>query len=168
MQNITPFLWFDDNAEEAVNYYVSLFKNSRIDTVTRHGDAGPGKPCAVMTIAFQIEGTDFLALNGGRQDLEGGDLSSRFTLASSSAISFVVNCETQADVDRLWDELLKGGEPMQCGWIKDKYGVTWQIVPKGLSDLFSDEDPAKVQRAMTAMLEMEKLDINVLRKAAAG
>jgi predicted 3-demethylubiquinone-9 3-methyltransferase (glyoxalase superfamily) len=168
MQNITPFLWFDDNAEEAVNFYVSIFKNSKIDTITRYSAAGPGPEGGVMTISFQLDGTDFVALNGGHSAPDGHELTPRITLASSSAISFVVNCPTQAEVDELWERLIDRGDPMQCGWLKDKYGVTWQIVPEGLSELFGDEDPDKVNRAMRAMFEMEKLDINVLRRASEG
>jgi predicted 3-demethylubiquinone-9 3-methyltransferase (glyoxalase superfamily) len=165
MQNVTPFLWFDDNAEEAVNFYVSTFNNTKIDSITRYSEAGPGPEGSVMTIAFALDGTDFIALNGGRQTPDGSELGEEFTLKSSSAVSFVVNCATQSEVDRLWDKLTDGGEPLQCGWVRDKFGVTWQIVPDGLSELFSDEDPDKVQKAMKAMFGMQKLDINALRRA---
>jgi predicted 3-demethylubiquinone-9 3-methyltransferase (glyoxalase superfamily) len=168
MQNITPFLWFDDNAEEAANYYVSIFKNSKIDHVARYGEAGPGEKGKVMTVSFQIDGLEFVALNGGRKQLDGSDLAPRFDLAASSAVSFVVNCPTQAEVDRLWDELSNGGEPMQCGWIRDKFGVTWQIVPEGFVELISSGDEERSTRAMAAMMEMEKLDINELRRAYEG
>lgn len=165
MQNITPFLWFDDNAEEAVNYYVSIFKNSKIEHISRYGDAGPREKGKVMTVSFQLDGLDFIALNGGRQRRDGSELDPRFELSASSAVSFVVSCPTQDEVDRLWDELSKGGAPMQCGWITDKFGVTWQIVPEGLVELLSSDDKEKSTRAMTAMMEMEKLDINELRRA---
>jgi predicted 3-demethylubiquinone-9 3-methyltransferase (glyoxalase superfamily) len=168
VQNITPFLWFDDNAEEAANYYVSLFKNSKIEHVSRYGDAGPGKKGTVMTVSFTLDGLEFVALNGGRQRRDDSELDPRFDLAQSSAVSFVVNCPTQAEVDRLWAELSNGGEPMQCGWIRDKFGVTWQIVPEGLVDLISSDDDEKSTRAMSAMMEMEKLDINELRRAYEG
>ena len=168
MQNITPFLWFDDNAEEAANYYVSLFKNSKITNLTRYDGAGPGDDGGVMTVSFTLDGTDFVALNGGRQCPDGTALDSRFDLAASSAVSFVVNCPTQAEVDRLWDELGKEGKPMQCGWITDKFGVTWQIVPEGFIDLIASDDQERSTRARMAMFEMEKLDINALRRAYEG
>lgn len=163
MQNITPFLWFDDNAEEAVNFYVATFKNSKIGSVNRWGEGD-----SVLTIDFVLDGTDFVALNGGRTKPDGEELGSQFDLKASSAVSFVVSCETQADVDEVWEKLLPGGETMQCGWIRDKFGVTWQIVPEGMLDLFRDPDPKRAQRAMAAMMEMVKLDINAMRKAAAG
>jgi predicted 3-demethylubiquinone-9 3-methyltransferase (glyoxalase superfamily) len=156
MQNITPFLWFDDNAEEAASYYVSIFKNSRIENVSP------------MTVSFTLDGLEFVALNGGRQNRDGSDIGPRFDLAQSSAVSFVVNCPMQAEVDRLWAELSNGGEPMQCGWIRDKFGVTWQIVPEGFVDLIFSDDETKSGRAMAAMMEMEKLDINELRRAYEG
>jgi predicted 3-demethylubiquinone-9 3-methyltransferase (glyoxalase superfamily) len=168
MQNITPFLWFDDNAEEAANYYVSIFKNSKIEHISRYGDAGPRQKGTVMTVSFQLDGVGFVALNGGRPGGDGNDLDRRFDLAQSSAISFVVNCPTQGEVDRLWDELSNGGEPMQCGWIRDKFGITWQIVPEGFVDLITSDDKERSTRAMAAMMEMEKLDINELRRAYEG
>ncbi|HVR47362.1 MAG TPA: VOC family protein [Candidatus Binatia bacterium] len=161
MQNITPFLWFDDNAEEAVNFYVTTFKNSKIGSVNRWGEGD-----SVLTIDFVLDGTDFVALNGGRTKPDGEDLGSQFDLNASSAVSFVVSCKTQADVDDVWEKLLPGGETMQCGWIRDKFGVTWQIVPEGMLHLFRDPDPKRAQRAMAAMMEMVKLDINAMRKAA--
>ena len=167
MQNITPFLWFDDNAEEAANYYVALFKNSKIENVSRYGDAGPREKGSVMTVSFQLDGTDFIALNGGRQHRDGTDLPG-FDLGASSAVSFFVNCPTQDEVDRLWDELNKGGTPLACGWIRDKFGVTWQIVPDGLIELISSDDEERSTRAMSAMMEMEKLDINEVRRAYYG
>jgi len=163
MQNITPFLWFDDNAEEAVNFYVATFKNSKINSVNRWGEGE-----TVLTIDFVLDGTDFVALNGGRTSPEGEELGSRMDLNASSAVSFVVSCKTQTDVDELWEKLLPGGETMQCGWIRDKFGVTWQIVPEGMLELFGDPDRERAQRAMSAMMQQVKLDINAIRKAAAG
>jgi predicted 3-demethylubiquinone-9 3-methyltransferase (glyoxalase superfamily) len=158
MQKITPFLWFDNQAEEAVNFYVSVFENSKITNVARYGDDAAkvsGQPRgSVMTVAFELDGQPFVALNGGPM----------FTF--SPAISFVVDCQTQEEVDRLWDQLSVGGEQQQCGWLRDKYGVTWQIVPSVLGELMSHPDPAKSQRVMQAMLQMTKFDINGLRQAA--
>jgi predicted 3-demethylubiquinone-9 3-methyltransferase (glyoxalase superfamily) len=158
MQPITPFLWFDDQAEEAANFYVSIFKNSKIGTVARYGEAGAevsGRPkSTVMTVTFQLNGQEFMALNGGPQ----------FTF--SPAISFMVNCETQEEVDELWDKLSAGGSQEQCGWLKDQYGVSWQIVPTALGELMQDQDAAKAERVMKAMLHMKKLDINTLKQAA--
>jgi predicted 3-demethylubiquinone-9 3-methyltransferase (glyoxalase superfamily) len=158
MQPITPFLWFDDQAEEAANFYVSIFKNSKIGTVARYGEAGAevsGRPkSTVMTVTFQLNGQEFMALNGGPQ----------FTF--SPAISFMVNCETQEEVDELWDKLSAGGSQEQCGWLKDQYGVSWQIVPTTLGELMQDQDAAKAERVMKAMLHMKKLDINALKQAA--
>lgn len=157
MQKITPFLWFENQAEEAANFYVSVFKNSKILDITRYGKAGAaasGRPeGTVMTVAFEIEGQEFTALNGGPE----------FTF--SPAISFAVNCETQAEVDQLWEKLSAVKEAEQCGWLQDKFGVSWQIVPAGLIEMISDPDPAKAERVMQAMLEMHKLDIEVLRRA---
>ena len=157
MQKITPFLWFDDKAEEAVNFYVSIFKNSKITGITRYGEAGAevaGRPKGtVMTIAFQLEGQEFVALNGGPV----------FTF--SPAISFVVNCETQEEVDELWEKLSEGGEIEQCGWLKDKYGVSWQIVPTILGEMLQDKDAEKSERVMKAMLQMKKIDIKGLEQA---
>jgi predicted 3-demethylubiquinone-9 3-methyltransferase (glyoxalase superfamily) len=168
MQNITPFLWFDDDAEEAANYYVSLFKNSKIEHISRYGDAGPREKGSVMTVSFNLDGTDFIALNGGRRHRDGSPLDPSFELSASSAVSFFVNCPTQDEVDRLWAELTQGGTPMQCGWIRDKYGVTWQIVPDGLIELISSDDEERSTRAMRAMFEMEKLDVNAARRAYYG
>jgi len=157
MQKITPFLWFDDKAEEAANFYASIFKNSRVGSATRYGDeaakvSGRQKG-TVMTVPFQLEGQEFVALNGGPH----------FTF--SPAISFVVNCKTQQEVDELWEKLSEGGEEQQCGWLKDKYGVSWQIVPTVLPELLSDPDPEKSGRVMNAILQMNKLDIETLRRA---
>ena len=152
-QTITPFLWFDGQAEEAANFYVSVFKNSRINTIHRYGDAGPGPKGSVMTVEFELDGTRFVGLNGGPQY--------QFT----PAVSFAVNCETQAEVDELWEKLTAGGRQVQCGWLVDKFGVSWQIVPSGLVDLLTAKDPRKSQAAMQAMFGMKKLDIAVLRQA---
>jgi predicted 3-demethylubiquinone-9 3-methyltransferase (glyoxalase superfamily) len=153
MQKITPFLWFDNQAEEAVNFYTSLFKNSKIGSITRYGESGPGVQGTVMTVSFQLDGQEFVALNGGPQ----------FTF--SPAISFFVNCETQAEVDRLWERLTEGGEEQQCGWLTDKYGVTWQIVPAGLVEMLNSSEAGKSRRAMNAMLQMKKIDIGKIRQA---
>ena len=153
MQKITPFLWFDHQAEEAANFYVSVFRGSRIPNVARYGDAGPGPKGSVMTIEFELAGQRFVALNGGPQ----------FTF--SPAISFVVNCEMQEDVDALWEKISAGGEEQRCGWLEDRYGVSWQIVPTILPRLLTDKDPEKAQRVMKAMLAMDKIDISVLERA---
>jgi predicted 3-demethylubiquinone-9 3-methyltransferase (glyoxalase superfamily) len=153
MQKITPFLWFNDNAEEAMNFYVSIFKNSRVGRVTRYGDAGPGPKGTVMSATFQLEGQEFFALNGGPQF--------KFT----EAISFFVNCETQEEADALWEKLSEGGRKDMCGWLKDKFGLSWQIIPTVLGQMLGDKDPAKSQRVMQAMLQMTKIDINGLKKA---
>jgi len=152
-QKITPFLWFDNQAEEAVNFYVSIFKNSKVTNISRYGEAGPGPKGTVMTASFELEGQEFMALNGGPEY--------KFT----EAISFFVNCETQEEVDKLWEKLSEGGEKGPCGWLKDKYGVSWQIVPTVLGEMLSDPDPEKSKRVMQAMLQMKKIDINALRQA---
>lgn len=153
MQKITPFLWFDDKAEEAMNFYVSVFKNSKRGRISRYGDAGPGPKGAVMVATFQLDGQEFMALNGGPHF--------KFT----EAISLLVNCETQDEVDAMWEKLSEGGEKGQCGWLKDKYGVSWQVVPTVLGEMMSDPDPEKSKRVMTAMLQMRKLDIKALKQA---
>lgn len=153
MQNITPCLWFDGKAEEAMNFYVSVFKNSKIVSVTRYGDAGPGKKGTVMIGTLQIDGQEFHALNGGPE----------YTF--TPAISFVVNCETQQEVDQHWDKLSKGARSWRCGWIQDKYGVSWQIVPSILRKLLQDKDAGKASRVMKAMLKMDKMDIELLQQA---
>ena len=153
MQKITPFLWFDNNAEEAVNFYVSIFRNSRIISVSRYPEGSPGPAGTVMTATFQLEGQEFMALNGGPQF--------KFT----EAVSFMVNCETQEEVDHYWEKLGEGGHPSQCGWLKDKFGLSWQIVPVQLGEMMSDKDPQKVQRVMQAMLKMIKIDIAGLKRA---
>ena len=155
-QKITTFLWFDNNAEEAVNFYVSIFKNSKVLSTMRYGDAGPGPKETVMTIAFQLDGQEFTALNGGPQF--------KFT----EAISLVVHCQTQEEVDYFWEKLSAGGEKVECGWLKDKFGLSWQIVPDVLIELLQDSDSQKSQRVMKAMMQMKKLDIEELKQAAAG
>jgi predicted 3-demethylubiquinone-9 3-methyltransferase (glyoxalase superfamily) len=156
MPKITPFLWFDDQAEEAMNFYMSVFKSSRVVEVNRYGDAGPGPKGTVMTATFELDGQEFTALNGGPHF--------KFT----EAISFYVNCETQQEVDELWEKLSEGGEEGQCGWLKDRYGLSWQIVPRALIDMLRDEDPGKSQRVTKAMLQMGKIDIAGLRRAYEG
>jgi len=153
MQKITPFLWFDNNAEEAMNFYVSIFKNSRVLSVTRYGEAGPGPKGTVMTAAFQLDGQEFIALNGGPQFI--------FT----EAISFSVDCKTQEEVDELWEKLSEGGEKSRCGWLKDKYGLSWQVNPTVLGEMLQDKDPEKSKRVMEAMLQMDKIDIKCLEQA---
>ncbi len=155
-QKITPFLWFDDNAEEATTFYVSIFKNSEILSINRYGEAGPGPAGTVMTTSFRLDGQEFVALNGGPHF--------RFT----EAISFVIDCESQEEVDKLWEELSAGGQTSQCGWLKDKFGLSWQVVPSVLLELLQDEDPERANRVMAAMLQMTKIDIAKLREAYAG
>jgi predicted 3-demethylubiquinone-9 3-methyltransferase (glyoxalase superfamily) len=160
MQKITPDLWFDNSAEEAAKFYTSIFKNSKIIDVARYGEAGAkvsGRPKGtVMTVIFEIEGQRFMALNGGP------------VFKFSPAISFLVNCETQEEVDDLWEKLSQGGEKEQCGWLKDKYGVSWQIVPNALGEMLQDKDVKKSERVMEAMLQMKKIDVEGLKKAYAG
>jgi predicted 3-demethylubiquinone-9 3-methyltransferase (glyoxalase superfamily) len=153
VQKIRPFLWFDTQAEEAAKFYTSIFKNSKIGNIGRYGDAGPGDDGTVMSATFELDGQEFIALNGGPQ----------FTF--TPAISFFVNCETQEEVDYFWQRLLEGGRPNQCGWLTDKFGVTWQIVPSILGDLLNDEDDEKSSAVMQAMLKMVKLDIAGLKQA---
>ena len=153
MQKIVPFLWFDDQAEEAMNFYVSIFKNSKVISVSRYGEAGPGPKGTVMSATFQLDGQRFMALNGGP------------LFSFSPAISFFVNCETQEAVDELWEKLSAGGKKERCGWLKDKFGVSWQIIPTALGKLLSDPDPARSKRVMQAMLQMQKIDIEGLENA---
>jgi predicted 3-demethylubiquinone-9 3-methyltransferase (glyoxalase superfamily) len=153
MQKITTFLWFDNQAEEAMNFYCSIFKDSKILSVSRYGEAGPGPKGQVMTGTFQLNGQEFMALNGGPEF--------NFT----EAISLFVNCETQQEVDELWKKLSAGGEEGPCGWLKDKYGLSWQIVPSLLGKLLGDKDAAKAQRVMQAMLKMKKIDPRILQQA---
>jgi predicted 3-demethylubiquinone-9 3-methyltransferase (glyoxalase superfamily) len=153
MKKITPFLWFDDKAEEAAIFYTSIFKNSKIETLSRYGEAGPRQKGKVMSATFNLNGQEFIALNGGPV----------FTF--SPAISFFVNCENQEEVDELWEKLSEGGEIEQCGWLKDKYGISWQIVPTILGELLNDKDSEKSSRVMNAMLQMKKIDIAALKQA---
>ncbi len=153
MHKITPFLWFDGNAEEAMNFYLSVFKNSKIINDGRDGEDGPGAKEPVMSVTFELEGQEFIALNGGPH----------FTF--SPAISFFVRCKTQQEVDELWEKLSEGGEKSRCGWLKDKYGVSWQIIPTAFTDMMSDPDPVKSDRVFKAMLQMEKIDIEKLKQA---
>jgi predicted 3-demethylubiquinone-9 3-methyltransferase (glyoxalase superfamily) len=153
MQKITPFLWFDGQAEEAARFYVSIFKNSKLGTVNRYGDHGPGPKGTVMIATFQIDGQDFIALNGGPQ------------FKISPAVSFVVNCETQEEVDHFWEKLSEGGSKQQCGWLQDKFGVSWQIVPTALARLMSDASREKSARVMGALMQMTKIDIRKLQEA---
>jgi len=155
-QKITPFLWFDDKAEEAVKLYTSIFKNSEIGSIARYGEGGPGPAGTVMVVTFTLDGQEFMALNGGPEF--------KFT----EAISLLVNCETQEEVDKFWDKLSEGGEEEQCGWLKDRYGVSWQIVPTVLGEMLQDKDPEKAKRVMEAMLQMRKIDIGALKRAYEG
>src|SRR6267378_1167590 len=153
MQKITPFLWFDNQAEEAANFYTSIFKNSKIGTVSRYGEAGPEPKGTVMLVTFELEGEEFIALNGGPLF--------KFT----EAISLSVNCQTQEEVDELWEKLSEGGEKGRCGWLKDKYGLSWQINPTVLGQMLNDKDSGKANRVMQAMLQMDKIDIGKLKQA---
>ena len=157
MKGFTPCLWFDHHAEEAANFYVSIFRNSKVHGIARYGDEGAkvsGRPVgSVMTVKFDLDGQEFLALNGGP------------LFKFSPAISFIVNCETQEEIDRIWDSLSEGGQADQCGWLKDKYGISWQIVPTALGEMMQDKDPNKSGSVMKALLQMKKLDIAVLRQA---
>lgn len=153
MQKITTFLWYNDKAEEAAKFYVSLFKKSQIKEIRRYGDTGPGPKGSVMTVTFELEGQDFIALNGGPH------------FSFTPAISLFVNCETQEEVDQLWEKLSAGGRKDRCGWLQDKYGLSWQIIPEALSTLMSDPDPAKAGRVMKAMLQMDKIDVGQLQEA---
>jgi predicted 3-demethylubiquinone-9 3-methyltransferase (glyoxalase superfamily) len=153
MQKIHPFLWFDGQAEEAMNFYVSIFRNAKVGSVSRYGDAGPGPKGQVMTASFELEGQNFTALNGGPMY--------KFT----PAISLFVDCETQEEVDRLWEKLAEGGEIQACGWVTDKFEVTWQIIPAALPRLMQDKNPKKAQAVMQAMLKMKKIDANELQRA---
>ncbi|HEY9381229.1 MAG TPA: VOC family protein [Burkholderiales bacterium] len=153
MKKITPCLWFDGNAEEAMNFYISIFKNFKVGEVMRYGDAGPGPKGSVLTVTFELEGQEFIALNGGPM------------YQFSPAVSFFVNCDTQEEIDEFWDRLSEDGQTQQCGWLTDKYGVTWQIVPRVLGAMLQDENAAKSKRVMQAMLKMTKLDIELLQQA---
>jgi predicted 3-demethylubiquinone-9 3-methyltransferase (glyoxalase superfamily) len=153
MQKITPFLWFNDNAEEAIHFYNSIFKNSKTVSITRYGEGGPAPKGTLMSATFELEGQTFMALNGGPQF--------NFT----PAVSFFVNCETQEEVDELWEKLTEGGKEGRCGWLEDKYGVSWQIIPSILGELLQDEDAGKAKNVMEAMLQMNKIDIKALKQA---
>jgi predicted 3-demethylubiquinone-9 3-methyltransferase (glyoxalase superfamily) len=157
MQKITPFLWFDNQAEEAANHYIAIFKNSKINRVTHYGPGTPGPEGTVMTVDFELDGQEFTALNGGPQ------------FSFTEAISFVANAESQEEVDEIWDKLVEGGQPGPCGWLKDKFGVSWQVVPTALTELLAASDPAGVQRVMDVMLQVQgKFDVAALRAAYAG
>lgn len=153
MQKITPFLWFNGQAEAAARFYTSIFKKSKIEKISRYGDAGPGPKGSVMTVSFRLEGREFIALNGGSQ----------FTF--NPAISFFVDCKDQAEVDTLWKKLSRGGETVACGWLRDKFGVSWQIIPSALGQMLQDKNPARSARVMKAMLEMVKIDVKKLKQA---
>jgi predicted 3-demethylubiquinone-9 3-methyltransferase (glyoxalase superfamily) len=153
VQKINPFLWFDDRAEEAANFYVSLFKNSKILHVSRYGEGGPGPKGTAMTVTFELDSQKFIALNGGPMF--------KFT----EAVSFLINCDTQQEVDSFWDKLSAGGQKSRCGWLKDKYGLSWQVIPTVLGEMLADKDPKKAQRVMQAMLQMDKIDIARLEAA---
>jgi len=156
MQKIVPFLWFDGKAEEAAKFYTSIFKNSKIGRITRYGEVGSGSEGGIMSVAFQLEGQDFYALNGGP------------LYTFTPAVSFFVKCETQEEIDELWEDLSEGGETQGPGWIKDRYGLSWQVVPTLLNELLNDPDPEKSQRVVEAMLEMDKLEIEKLKQAYEG
>jgi predicted 3-demethylubiquinone-9 3-methyltransferase (glyoxalase superfamily) len=156
MQKIMPCLWFDANAEEAVNFYTSLFENSKVLSMSRYGDAGPGPKGSVMVAKFELEGQEFMALNGGP----------RFQF--TPAISFLVNCKTQEEVDGLWEKLSAGGKMQPCGWLQDRFGLSWQVVPTILGELLADKDPKRSERVMKAMLQMRKIDIAALKRAYEG
>jgi predicted 3-demethylubiquinone-9 3-methyltransferase (glyoxalase superfamily) len=156
VQKITPFLWFDGQAEEAMNFYCSVFRNSKKGQVSRYGEAGPGKPGSVLTASFELEGLGFTALNGGPQF--------KFT----EAVSFYVNCDSQEEVDYYWEKLSEGGSIRMCGWLKDRFGLSWQIIPSALPKLMSDPDRDKANRVMQAMLQMKKIDVAALERAAKG
>jgi len=156
-QKITPFLWFDNQAEEAAQFYTSIFNNSKIGSISRYGDEGPGPKGTVMVVTFQIEGQAFMALNGGPQ----------FTF--TPAVSFMVHCDTQQEIDELWQKLTSnGGQEIECGWLTDKFGLSWQIVPEVFGKMMEDKDPAKVKRVMHAMMQMKKMDIEKMQAAYAG
>lgn len=154
MQKVSPFLWFDNQAEEAAQYYVSIFRDGKITNVTRYGEGGMGEPGTVLTVSFTLFGQEFTALNGGPE------------FSFTPAISFFVECESQAEVDRYWDQLTEDGSEEPCGWLRDKYGVSWQIVPRVLMELLQDEDKEKAQRVTQAMLQMKRIDIATLQVAS--
>ncbi|WP_081675045.1 VOC family protein [Daejeonella oryzae] len=153
VQKITPFLWFDGQAEEAMKFYTSIFKNSKVVKISRYGEAGPGPKGSIMSAIFQLDGQEFYALNGGPM------------FSFSPAISFFVKCETQQEVDEFWEKLSEGGNVQQCGWLQDKFGISWQIIPNALGEMLNDPDPVKSQNVMNAMLKMKKIDIKGLKEA---
>ena len=153
MHKITPFLWFNDNAEEAINFYVSVFKNSKVGHVTRYGEAGPGPKGSVMSATFELDGQEFFALNGGP------------TFSFTPVISFFINCESQEEVDELWDKLTEGGRKDRCGWLQDRFGLSWQVVPSALGRMLGDKDRKKAGSVMKAMMQMDKIDIAGLKMA---
>jgi predicted 3-demethylubiquinone-9 3-methyltransferase (glyoxalase superfamily) len=155
MTKITPFLWFDTQAEEAAKFYVSIFKNSKMGKISRYGEGGPGPAGSIMTVEFELDGQRFIALNGGPH------------FKFNESISFSVDCKTQSEVDEFWKKLSAGGQESQCGWLKDRYGLSWQVVPAALGEMLNDPDPAKAKRVMAAMLKMKKIDIAELKKAYA-
>ncbi|WP_460461022.1 VOC family protein [Angustibacter peucedani] len=154
MQKIVPNLWFDGQAEEAAQFYCTIFKNSRVVNVAHYTDAGPGEPGSVMTVEWELDGQRFVGINGGPD----------FTF--DEAVSFAISCRDQDEVDYYWDALVEGGEESQCGWLKDKFGLSWQVVPEGMDEIFADPDPERARRAMQAMFAMKKLDVAALRRAA--
>ena len=156
MQRVTPCFWFDDNSEEAANFYTSIFKNSKITQVSRYGEGAPGPKGKVMVVTFQLDGQDFMALNGGPQ------------FKFSEAISMAVNCKDQDEIDYYWEKLIEGGKASQCGWLKDKFGLSWQIVPAIIGELMTDTDPARRDRVMQAVMQMVKPDIAAMKRAADG
>jgi predicted 3-demethylubiquinone-9 3-methyltransferase (glyoxalase superfamily) len=156
MQKITPFLWFDTNAEEAVNFYISIFRNSKIVSVARCGEAGPGPKGSVLTVQFQLDGQQFIALNGGPN------------FKFNEAVSFTVSCETQSEIDEMWEKLSEGGEKGNCGWLKDRFGLSWQVNPPILAEMLQDKDAEKARRVIEAMMQMDKIDIQTLKHAYEG
>src|SRR3982751_2259706 len=154
MQKITPFLWFDNNAEEAVNFYTSVFKDAKVGSMARYGEAGPGQKGQVMTATFKLFGQEFIALNGGPQQFK-----------FNESISFVISCENQGEIDYYWEKLSEGGEKSRCGWLKDKFGLWWQVVPTNMGELLQNKDPEKSKRIMQTMMQMDKLDIKKLQEA---
>ncbi|MFL5810619.1 MAG: VOC family protein [Flavisolibacter sp.] len=154
MQKITPFLWFDNNAEEAVNFYTSVFKDAKVGSMARYGEAGPGQKGQVMTATFKLFGQEFIVLNGGPQQFK-----------FNESISFVISCENQEEIDYYWEKLSEGGEKSRCGWLKDKFGLSWQVVPANMGELLQNKDPEKSKRIKQAMMQMDKLDIKKLQEA---
>ena len=156
MPKITPNLWFDSDAEEAAEFYCSVFPNSKITNVSHYPENSPGEAGTAMTVEFELDGTSFVGINGGPE------------FKFDEAVSFEINCKDQEEVDFYWEKLTDGGRESQCGWLKDRYGLSWQVVPEGMAEVFNDDDPSRAARAMEAMLKMGKLDVEALRKAADG